>query len=135
MTVKLGEGFLNWHRAERITDRYGAIMLFKDANPEDDANTIALTSVEESTYGELFVVIKETRESHHIGDWARGLYPSTPKQGSRLSLGKGTLFFDEHNQVGLKPTDGRDHDWLNPRNLYKAHEQLVELYFRKINVN
>lgn len=33
-------------------------------------------------------------------------------------------------QVGLRPDDGRDYDWLDIRALYDAHEQTVELYFQ-----
>lgn len=36
-----------------------------------------------------------------------------------------------YDMVGLKPEDGRKTDWLNPHNLYRAHEQTVRLYFEE----
>ncbi len=83
--------------------------------------------------GELVAEVLETRESTHIGDWARGLGPETPEVGERLVLGQGTAFvevaFDDADSIGLRPDDGRDEDWLDPGMLYRAHEQTVKLIF------
>jgi len=80
-------------------------------------------------YGTLIAIVKETRPSGHVGDFFRGLQPSTPKIGERIELGTGTIFYDDHETIGLRPDDGRDRDWLDPRKLYRLHDQTVELYF------
>ena len=120
----LGVGRLNWNRGERITDRYGAINLWRD---ED--NTIALPKKFEGQIGQLIAVVKETRQSTHIGDLFRGLFPITPKVGETFVLGEGA-YFTNGDTVGLRPDDRRNTDWLDPEILYKLHAQTVELYFQ-----
>ena len=122
--ILLGTGVLNWDRTERITDRYGAVHLSNQ--PEGGKQLKFLMNLEGQKVA-LIAVVKETRESPHIGDFFRGLYPETPYVGENILLGTGTLFFDEAS-VGLKPDDGRDSDWLNPKALYRLHYQTVELY-------
>ncbi len=39
---------------------------------------------------------------------------------------------DDRTYIGLKPGDGRKTDWLDPKKLYRAHAQYVELYFKEI---
>jgi hypothetical protein len=34
-----------------------------------------------------------------------------------------------YDQVGLKPEDGRETDWLDPNALYQVHDQIVDLFF------
>jgi hypothetical protein len=81
-----------------------------------------------SIYGSLVAEVIATRKSTHIGDLFRGIFPSTPKLGARIVLGHGALFYNG-NQVGLKPDDGRENDWLDPHSLYQAHDQTVRLIF------
>lgn len=120
----IGTGILNWPRCERASDRYGSINLNEPGDilvklPQDLAGR----------YGELVAEIKETRPSYHIGDFARGLSPSTPDVGWYGSLGIGKVFYGEYETIGLEPLDGRDSDWLNPEILYQLHNQTVTLYF------
>ena len=51
-------------------------------------------------------------------------------------LGTGTLFLNTvseggttYHNIGLSPDDGRTKDWMNPRSLYRCHEQTVRLIF------
>lgn len=119
---------LSWPPPERRSDRYGLVGLSK--NPmEDFAKLTGKIPVKQ--HGRLVAVVLETRDSHHIGDLFRGIFPSTPNVGDRISLGEGTLFTEEHC-VGLKPDDGRYNDWLNPYNLYRAHDQTVRLIFKPL---
>ena len=78
----------------------------------------------------------ETRRSGHCGDIARSLAPVTPSVGEEITLGAGTLFTDTDadlglpTAVGLAPDDHRDTDWLDPRALYRCHNQTVRLELR-----
>jgi len=129
--MEIGTGILNWPNVERIGDRYGVVGLW------DDGHTLPLAApLPEGIEGELVAEVLETRESHHIGDLFRGLFPTTPNVGDRIVLGSGTLFRetkreggDTYEYVGLRPDDGRDTDWLNPEALYRVHHQTVRLLF------
>ena len=135
----LGTGVLTWSRAERISDRYGAIYLIQEgANSLTESPTPsqvdgALTRSLIGMHGKLVAKVLETRESTHIGDIFRGISPRTPKVGDEITLGEGRLFTEPADEggimVGVKPDDGRHSDWLQPRALYDAHEQTVELRF------
>jgi hypothetical protein len=123
----LGKGVLEWASGERVSDRYGTVKLFTDTGEE---KTIPLNDkVSEGVVGQLIAVVEETRESPHIGDFVRGIYPSQPKVGEEFTLGTGKLFFEEDNAVGLQPLESRQSDWLDPHILYKLHFQTVSLYF------
>lgn len=127
----VGIGVLNWNRDERVTDRYGSVKLYVS---EDNGceETVPINAVKEGEYGELIVVVKETRKSPHTGDLFREIFPTTPKVGDRFVLGAGKVFFSEHNSIGLKPIEDRELDWLDPHKLYQVHFQTVELYFKPI---
>lgn len=140
--ILIGSGILTWDRYERIGDRYGTVWL-QDRNSLDEkihqGAIMHYDVIKNHTNqkGELLCEVTKTRESTHIGDLARGLFPVMPAMGQVILLGEGTLFLEEKKfpgepaftVVGLRPTDGREHDWLNPVALYTAHEQTVNLYF------
>jgi hypothetical protein len=86
----------------------------------------------EGAHGTLTAEILETRQSDHVGDMFRGIGPTTPDKGEVLTLGTGALWRGESYgapTLGLKPDDGRDSDWLDPRALYRCHSQTVRLRF------
>lgn len=125
--VVIGTGVLNWDRHERVSDRYGTIVLY--ANPEQSIASPLNTDFFKQT-GILVARVIQTRKSPHIGDIARGLFPTTPTEDQLIQLGQGQLFFERIEQiqsVGLRPFDGREFDWLDPRALYQCHFQTVEL--------
>lgn len=131
-TVVLGEGMLAWPAGERHTDRYGTVYL-----TSPDGQPVSLSTALAGTYGHLVAVVLVTRRSRHIGDWARGLAPTTPTVGETITLGVGTLFIatlgDPENTVdllGLTPDDGRPTDWMSPAALYRSHDQTVRLELR-----
>ncbi|HMN19582.1 MAG TPA: hypothetical protein PKA31_03245 [Candidatus Moranbacteria bacterium] len=128
---ELGTGILNWNGAERRSDRYGSVMLYVSLENEEP---IHLVQVKAGKRGRLIAIVKETRQSRHIGDLFHGVFPKTPKVGQKITLGEGTLFF-EGNVVGLQPDDGRDTQWLDMRALYNAHEQTVALCFEEFPAN
>lgn len=124
----LGTGRLNWRRHERIGDRYGSVCLMH----EEDEGTFDLPK--HTGYGKLIAIVKENRDSAHIGDLFHGFFPEKPEVGEVIELGEGDIFFsrDEYGDtVGLKAKDKRLTFWLNPKALYRCHNQTVELYFEK----
>lgn len=137
--IDLGTGVLTWNGVERRGDRYGAVYLIPEKHNsftrEPSPSQVKTQEVHEGERGVLVALVKETRESTHIGDLFHGLYPETPEVGERILLGTGTLFFEPVPaggvQVGLRPDDRRLSFWLNPRMLYRAHEQTVQLIFEQ----
>ena len=137
----IGSGRLTWNAMERRTDRYGAVYLIPDEEGSDSMCAAPLPSTVdeaearkfEGRKGRLFAKVTETRDSTHIGDLFRGIFPRTPKSGAEISFGSGLLFVEAAPEggvcIGLRPEDDRDADWLDPRALYDAHEQSVDLFF------
>jgi hypothetical protein len=78
-------------------------------------------------------VVTETRESGHIGDLFHGFAPSMPDVGEVVDLGVGILDAErvewcDDPTIVLKPGDGREHFWYDPRKLYRLHDQTVDLF-------
>lgn len=131
--VHLGTGRLTWSTHERTGDRYGAVSLMTDGDSlTQPSSYIEFTDRHAGHRGTLTARIVETRDSTHVGDLFRGFFPSTPDVGDVIELGAGTLFVEREDWaevVGLRPDDGRDTDWLDPKALYRCHEQTVDLLF------
>lgn len=133
-TVKLGQGQLWWARFERQSDRYGSVFLLTGP---DDEDYVSFEFAPVGRRGRLVAVVLHTRRSGHCGDLDRGLAPSTPEVGEEITLGTGTLFTDDDSDtrastaVGVKPDDGRTTAWLDPRALYRCHNQTVRLELRE----
>lgn len=128
MKTIIGTGQLGWHRAERVTDRYGTVALYVGSGD----TACPLNEQPAGTHGTLGATVLATRQSPHIGDLFRGIGPTTPQVGEVIPLGTGTLFYEETSgttYVGVTPDDGREADWLNPAMLYRSHAQTVELWF------
>jgi hypothetical protein len=121
----LGTGTMSWPAAERRSDRYGCVMIV-----EGDVNEGV-----DGLNGWIVAKVLETRESGHIGDLFRGIFPVAPSKGEEIHLGHGTAFYlreaaGENLCVGVRPPEPRGAvDWMNPEMLYRAHEQTVELWF------
>jgi hypothetical protein len=134
----LGKGILTWNGVERRSDRYGTVYLTPDGTNNCFFNTapsLIHRPVDASGSGVLMAVVIETRKSTHFGDLFRKIFPRTPQVGQRIKFGEGEIFFEPTPVgglcVGLKPADGREVDWLDPRALYDAHDQTVELLFAR----
>ena len=129
--VLMGKGILNWPTKERVGDRYGLVGLWSVAALSfKDLLSFDIEPLE-GIKGKLVVKVIEARESQHIGDLYHGFYPTTPDVGEEIILGEGSVFYED-GFVGLAPDDGRRTFWLEPKKLYRAHQQLVELYFEKL---
>jgi hypothetical protein len=123
--ILLGQGRLSWAPIERVSDRYGTVTLFKSW---DGFSTVDLIKTVESK-GKLIAVVKNVATSRHVGDLFHKIYPFTPEVGDEIVLGEGKLFYTE-DSVGIEPVDDdRDDFWLDPKQLYKVHDQTVVLYF------
>lgn len=129
--ITLGEGVLSWPPCERHTDRYGTVCL--DRGP-DRVESVPFDTAPVGTHGHLVAVVLATRTSPHVGDWARGLFPTTPTVGEQILLGTGVLITGRCAEgrwlLGLRPDDGRDREWLDPAALYRCHHQTVRLHLR-----
>lgn len=136
-TIEIGTGRLTWSRHERISDRYGTVMLMLDGDSlNEPSGYVRLDRSQVGRTGTLTAEVLATRESTHIGDLFRGLTPETPDVGELIVLGAGDLFIGREDfgadVAGLLPDDGRSTDWLDPRQLYRAHEQTVRLTFTPV---
>jgi hypothetical protein len=132
--VVVGEGRLTWAGSERRSDRYGAVVLMHDGDSLiRSSGYVQPDRSLAGRRGSLVAEVLEVRGSTHIGDLFRGLSPSIPEVGERITLGAGTAFvekaWDDVEAIGLRPDDGRGEDWLDPKALYRAHEQTVRLIF------
>lgn len=133
----VGQGQLTWPSRERRTDRYGMVGLQAGADAATAAGLapdadVALTYPLRRSTGRLVAEVVATRDSLHIGDLFRGLTPSRPSVGEFLELGHGVWLRDgwaDWDLIGVFPPDGRSHDWLDPKQLYRAHSQTVRLWF------
>jgi len=126
---ELGTGVLVWDGAERRSDRYGTVCLVASLSSK---GKVRLVQAKEGARGHLVAIVKETRQSRHIGDLSHGVFPKTPEVGQKITLGEGTMFF-EGESVGLRPDDSRSTQWLDMRALYNAHDQTVTLYFEELS--
>jgi hypothetical protein len=133
VTIAVGQGQLWWPRFERQSDRYGTVLLLTGPDAED---YVSFENAPVGQLGQLVAVVVETCRSGHCGDIARALAPTTPTVGEEITLGVGTLFTDTDadlgvpTAVGCGPADHRDIDWLDPRALYRCHNQTVRLELR-----
>lgn len=138
--MKIGTGVLGWDGAERRSDRYGHIHL--GAEPYDQSPVCVPALDLGAVMGlvgkrcRVWAIAVETRPSGHVGDLALGIVPSTPEVGERVDLGVGVLgldrvAWDANPALSLAPEDGRATFWLDPRALYRLHDQTVDLYIEE----
>lgn len=132
--VLLAEGCLGWDKYERQSGRYGAVLINTDSGPSDFAG------VPVGVHGRLIAEVVQARRSFHVGDWNRGVGPTTPAAGERIVLGEGPLFvdteieeMDPHIGVG-DPDEWDGYPMLDVEALYRAHGQDVRLWLEPIDV-
>jgi hypothetical protein len=141
MKILIGTGVLTWNKSERVTDRYGTVALVPDGVTSLTGGGGYFPIAPVSGRGRLFVVVLESRTSTHIGDLFRGIFPSRTAAGSRLLLNRdvGSVFLESERgemSIGIRPDDPqRWADWLDPRQLYRVHEHLVELWLEAATSN
>lgn len=136
MRQKIGFGVLSWDGAERRSNRYGSVHL--DDMPYEGQDVGAKATLDASVENfigqrvRLTVKVLESRKSGHIGDLFLSIRPSQPDVGEEVDLGIGVLqlapSYSALPAVELRPLDGRAELWIDPRKLYRVHDQTVELY-------
>jgi hypothetical protein len=127
-------GIFDWPRGERVSDRYGMIGLTISDYGKTVTETVKLdrAGLEGLRRQRVHITARvlAARDSGHIGDMFRGIFPSRPEVGEVVDLGEGKLMVGDVDGwlvFGLVPDDGRDSDWFDPRKLYRLHDQTVEL--------
>lgn len=136
--IEIITGKLSWPRTERVSDRYGRIRMF---GPRDEVleKTGSALAEEVRVLNEqrvrLGAVVVATRQSGHIGDLFRGIRPTTPEVGEEIIFGEGEFIIDadEYGRIyGIKPDEPRESDHMDPKKLYRAHDQDVVLFVETI---
>lgn len=132
---KVGYGVFTWPREERVYNRYGAFHLDREAYEGEGACAPRLDLPALNCFKgkrvRLTVEVVESRRSGHVGDLFLKIFPTQPSVGERIVLGVGrldVLLLDGVMCVALAPEDGRRELWIDPRLLYRAHDQTVNLY-------
>lgn len=133
----LGHGILSWDGAERRSDRYGSFALISGSAFDSKSSVVVSLNKEllKSLIGKRVRVVctaTETRKSGHVGDLFHGIMPSTPEVGEEICLGVGIMGseigWDGSPTIMLVPDDGRTRFWIDPRLLYRLHEQTVSVH-------
>jgi len=129
--VKVGTGIFGWPPYERKSDRYGFFFLDSGKACLETKNVLGLVG----RRVRLSAVVIEARDSKHVGDLFHGIFPSRPSVGEVVDMGTGTLSLGPKSDgtqgemvIGLVPEDGREYFWIDPRKLYRLHDQTVELW-------
>lgn len=137
--IVIGEGIFTWNGGERRTQRYGYVALSDaDYGQTTEFDVTLDMAACEKLVGErvtLKAVVLRTRESGHLGDSLLEIRPTTPTVGEEIELGTGVFELTHVDYewaagecgVGLRPGDGRKKYWLDPRVLYRLHDQTVRL--------
>lgn len=134
MKSATGYGQFTWDGEERRSNRYGSFVLDNLSDPIDPA-TLDLASLEQMRARRVKIACKvvKTRPSHHVGDLFLGIQPSTPEVGEVITLGVGGLVVEPCDwaphkvALVLAPEDHRPGLWMDPRLLYRLHDQTVEM--------
>src|SRR5581483_2436230 len=135
----VGRGIFGWDSSERRTNRYGAIHLSNGPySGPDRAEVFHNREALGRAFGmkvRLTVKVVESRKSTHVGDQALKISPSQPSVGEEIDLGVGDLDleqgYDGTPDIVLQPGDRRKELWIDPRKLYRLHDQTVEVFIEE----
>lgn len=145
MKELIASGIFMWSGPERRCRRYGYVYN-ADTNYNSDVTVATKTLTEEAL--SLFVgkrvrltaKVIENRQSGHAGDLfcLPKMFPVMPEVGEEIVLGIGEFSTTSDPDTvagsavdiafGVVPSDGRDYFWIDPRVLYRLHDQTVEFY-------
>jgi hypothetical protein len=136
MREKVGHGVFGWEGNERRSNRYGAVHLAdRPFEGSDRAKLFIDREVLERLRGKrvrLTAVVEVSRESGHCGDMGLQIFPTRPEVGEEIDLGVGILViepgYDGTPDIVLRPGDGRRMLWMDPRQLYRLHDQTASVY-------
>jgi hypothetical protein len=128
----IGKGIVAWGPGERHTNRYGVVLLrgttyHTDVTYPEELDVMVLGAMKGRV--RLTCKVLEARESGHCGDFDLGIQPTTPSVGEELEIGVGRIDWNPALPgILLRPDDGREDFWIDPRILYRLHDQTIELY-------
>lgn len=140
MRALLAHGMLSWASEERVTDRYGAIYLASGAvNDKYGSKATYNARLAATMIGKrvrLLAKVTASRPSSHVGDLFLKIKPSQPEVGEEIDLGvgifeEGSLEWQDTPTISLKPSDGREEFWFDPRKLYRLHDQTLDLFIKE----
>jgi hypothetical protein len=136
MRIKISHGVFGWEGKERRSDRYGAIHLVPGpcigTVVTQVTHDIEAFNALEGKRVRLTCKVIESRQSGHIGDVFLGIIPSQPDVGEEVDLGVGkfttSMGYGNELEILLQPGDGRREFWMDPRKLYRLHDQTVDIF-------
>lgn len=130
-------GALTWNSRERRSDRYGSIGLQQEAvdvNAGLDSPAVRMDAFKPlvGKRARLTATVVVTGDSCHIGDLFRGIGPSKTPVGEVLDLGVGQVVAIDESDDMISLVfcrDGRqdENDWMDPNQLYRLHDHVVDL--------
>lgn len=135
--IKIAHGIFGWCATERRSNRYGAVHLASSPYEGGECATVFLDYEALAKLSgrrvKLTCKVVETRSSGHIGDAFLGIVPTTPEVNEEVVLGVGLLRTDSSYDPALpdlvlQPNDGRTELWIDPRKLYRLHDQTVDIF-------
>ncbi len=141
MSTPVGFGIFMWNGDERRSNRYGGFFM-SDSTFNDGATVKPRLSPElKALVGKKVKVscqVVEARESGHIGDLFLGVFPTIPDVGENVELGVAILDYDASSDpakysdtIFMVPSDDRGELWIDPRKLYRLHDQTVNLFIEE----
>jgi hypothetical protein len=137
---KVGHGIVGWSSTERRSNRYGSINLGSEGYSGNGTTTNGMNVDRLLTMRgkrvKVMCKVIEARDSAHIGDHFLNIMPTTPDVGEDIVVGVGVLdlelsFDGVSYDLVLRPNDGREELWIDPRVLYRLHDQTVDLYIKE----
>jgi hypothetical protein len=133
-----------WDGYERRSRRYGYVYV-ANSNYDNSVN-VEVTTLKD-IMGEfvgkrvrLTALVTEARKSGHAGDrfCSPNMFPVMPNVGEEIFVGIGEFSTTTDRDsatgaadgiaFGVVPADGRDYFWIDPKVLYRLHDQTVEFY-------
>jgi len=128
----IGRGKFGWERAERVSNRYGSFSLYGGGKATPLSEQRRNAEPFDTKMVRVVARVEATRQSHHIGDLFLGISPSTPKVGEEMEVAVGTLYVedgpDQTLNFVIEPNDGREELWIDPKVLYRLHDQTVIVF-------
>jgi hypothetical protein len=130
---KIGYGIFMWMSDERVSGRYGSFFL-APSTFDEKVNVQAEMELHGPFVGKrvkITVKVIESRQSGHAGDHFLHIKPSMPNVGEEITLGIGVLStINRYFQLEyvLEPETSREINYIDPRVLYRLHDQTVEVF-------
>lgn len=136
--MNIGQGIFTWDGTERRSDRYGGFTLGATGyTPGVRAEACMDLAALKKLVGKrvrIIATVIESRKSDHCGDLFHKILPSRPEVGEVVNLGVGALRLEtwdwddgDVTAILLMPGDGRNQFWIDPRKMYRLHDQTVSV--------